>query len=257
LPVIRDAGTNLPYIPGSSIKGKLRSTMEKFGHRVKDGKKENLSANRNIGTFRNKLFIHCCEDVRYAMACDVCRIFGSSGDDRAMPRDQKAENWPALMVVRDAQLDETLLGITPQFTEVKTETGIDRTSMSANPRRVERVLPENRFNLEMVYSVEAVALSAKDPLSFAKYAVENDLKNILTAMEIVQNEGLGGYTSRGYGKVEFSLTDFSARALGYFGGDTTKERGKTGLEFSITDARGEIEKIITFLEEEARNVIAG
>jgi CRISPR-associated protein Csm3 len=256
LPVIRDAGNNLPYIPGSSLKGKLRSTIEKFGRRInKEGKGESLSANRNIGTFRNKLYIHCCEDVRYAVTCDVCRIFGSSGDDRAMPRDQKAENWPALLTVRDALLDETLLGLTPQFTEVKVETGIDRTSMSANPRRVERVLPENRFNLEMVYSVEAVALAGKDHLVFQKNVVQSDLENLFTAMEIIQDEGLGGYTSRGYGKVEFTVTDFLARGLGYFGGKSDNEKGETGSEISVAEARRGISEIIAFLEEEARHVI--
>lgn len=257
LPVIRDSGNNLPYIPGSSLKGKLRSTIEKFGHRIRDGKTEGLSANRNIGTFRNKLYIHCCEDVKYAIACDVCRVFGSSGDDRAMPREQKekAGNWPALLTVRDALLDETLLRVSPQFTEVKVETGIDRTSMSANPRRVERVLPENKFNLEIIYSVESVALTGKDRLSFVPDTVKKDLENLLTAMEIIQNEGLGGYTSRGYGKVEFTLTDVVARGLGYFEGKQDKERGNTNSEFSIGEARQGIAKIITFLGEEARNVV--
>src|SRR3972149_1795819 len=75
LPIIRNSGNNLPYIPGSSLKGKLRSTLEKFGERARDNRREKVSFNRNIGTFRNKLYIHCCEDVKYAITCDVCRIF--------------------------------------------------------------------------------------------------------------------------------------------------------------------------------------
>jgi CRISPR-associated protein Csm3 len=256
LPVIRDTGNNLPYIPGSSLKGKLRSTVEKFGHRTKDGKSEELASNRNIGTYRNKVFVHCCEDVTYAIACDVCRVFGSSGDDKAMPRDQKAENWPALLTVRDAQLDENLLGVTPLFTEVKIETGIDRTSMAANPRRVERVLPENRFKFEMLYSVESVALAGKKDLVFSEAMVNKDLENLLTAMQLIQNEGLGGYTSRGYGKVEFRVTDFVARSLAHYKGETGKEQGKTSADLSIAEARNEIKEILKFLKKESENAAA-
>lgn len=257
LPVIRDSGNNLPYIPGSSLKGKLRSTLEKIGERLKDGKKEKLAFNRNIGTFRNKLFIHCCEDLRYAIHCDVCRIFGSSGDDRAMQKGEKAENFPSLLSVRDALLDETLIGVTSQYTEAKVETGIDRANMSANPRRVERVLPDNRFNFEMVYSVEALAPRERDGLSFPEDAVKKDLGNIMTCLEIIQSEGIGGYTSRGYGKVEFIFSEFSGKPLSYFRGDTTKLSGKFDGEFSVGDARGQIDTIVTYLKEETKSVIAG
>ena len=257
LPVIRDTSNNLPYIPGSSLKGKLRSTLEKFGERFKDGKKEKLSFNRNIGTFRNKLFIHCCEDIKYAMHCDVCRIFGSSGDDRAMPRGEKAENFPSLLSVRDSLLDESLIGVSSQYTETKVETGIDRANMSANPRRVERVLPDKKFNFEMVYSVEALALREKDHLVFPEDNLKKDINNILTCLELVQSEGIGGYTSRGYGKVEFIFSDFSGKSLDYFKGKTDKQLGKFDGEFSINDARSQIEPIIGFLKEEAKSVIAG
>ncbi len=261
LPVIRDSANNLPYIPGSSLKGKLRSTLEKFGERVKDGKKEKLSFNRNIGTPWNKLFIHCCEDISYAMQCDVCRIFGSSGDDRSMQRAQKdaqkAENLPARLFVRDALLDEKLISASAHFTEVKVETGLDRANMSANPRKVERVLPDNKFNFEMVYSVEALAPKEKDALVFPEENLKKDLNNLLTCLELIQSEGIGGYTSRGYGKVEFIFSDFSGKSLDYFKGETDKRIGKIDGEFSIKDARAQIEPIISFLKEEAKSVIAG
>jgi CRISPR-associated protein Csm3 len=257
LPIIRDSGNNLPYIPGSSLKGKLRSTLEKFGERFKDGKKEKLFFNRNIGTFRNKLFIHCCEDIKYAMHCDVCRIFGSSGDDRALPKGEKAENLPSSLFVRDSLLDESLIGISSQYTEAKVETGIDRANMAANPRRVERVLPDNKFNFEMVYSVEALALREGDHLVFPEENLKKDINNILTCLEIIQSEGIGGYISRGYGKVEFSFSDFSGKSLDYFKGDTDKQKGKLEGECSIKDARAQIDPIIGFLKEEAKNVITG
>ncbi len=255
LPVIKDSGNNLPYIPGSSLKGKLRSTLEKFGERVKDGKKEKLSFNRNIGTYRNKVFIHCCDDVRYAASCDVCRVFGSSGDDRSMPKGEKAENLPSLLLVRDALLDESLIGVTSLFTEVKVETGLDRANMSANPRRVERVLPDNKFNFEMVYSVESLGLTEKSQPLFPEVNLKKDMENILTCMEIIQSEGIGGYTSRGYGKIEFNFTDFIGRSTRYFKGDPAAQNGKSNSEFPIGEARAQIEQILNFLKKEAENVV--
>lgn len=256
LPVIKDSGNNLPYIPGSSLKGKLRSTLEKFGERLKDGKKEKLSSNRNIGTFRNKVFIHCCDDAEYALNCDVCRIFGSSGDDRQMRKGQKdkAENLPSLLMVRDCLLDQSLIIPSSRFTEVKIETGIDRASMAANPRRVERVLPDNKFNFEMVYSVETLSNSIKD---FPGERLKNDLNNILTCMEVIKTEGLGGYTSRGYGKVQFSFTEFTGKSLAYFNGNDKKQAGKSDGEFTMAEARGQVAVIVDFLKEEAKSVVAG
>lgn len=256
LPVIKDSSTNLPYIPGSSLKGKLRSTLERFGERKKDGKQEKLSFNRNIGTFRNKLFIHCCEDAGIAMHCDVCRLFGSSGDDKAMPRDQKAENLPALLMVRDCLLDENLIGVSANFTEVKVETGLDRSTMAATPRRVERVMPENRFNFELVYTVEAVNSSAKGgSLVFREKELEADLNNILTCLELVQSEGLGGCVSRGYGKVIINFSEFSGKSLGYFKGDAEKLKGHLNGEIAITAAREQVPGIVKFFKQEADNAL--
>jgi CRISPR-associated protein Csm3 len=251
LPIIRDSANNLPYIPGSSLKGKLRSTLEKFGDRVVKGQVEKLSSNRNIGTYRNPVYIHCCEDIKYAVTCDVCRIFGSSGDDRSVPRGEKAENLPSVLFVRDCLLDASLIAVASNLTEVKVETGIDRTSMSANPRRVERVLPDNKFNYEMIFNVEALSLSAKDKPSFPEETLRKDLNNLLSCMEIIQSEGIGGYVSRGYGKIEFTFTEFCARSLEFFKGNTEKITGKTSGEFSIGEARSEVENIINFLKEEA------
>ncbi len=257
LPIIRDSANNLPYIPGSSLKGKLRSTLEKFGEREFKGQKEKVSSNRNIGTYRNPVYIHCCEHIDYAMTCDVCRIFGSSGDDRSMPRGMKAENLPSVLFVRDCLLDESLIAVSATITEVKVETGVDRTSGSANPRRVERVLPDSKFNYEMIYNVEAMSLSAKDRPNFPEENLRKDLNNILTCMDIIHSEGIGGYVSRGYGQIDFKFTEFCARSLDFFMGNTEKIKGKMGSEFSIADARQEIDNIINFLKEEAKSAIAG
>jgi CRISPR/Cas system CSM-associated protein Csm3 (group 7 of RAMP superfamily) len=65
-----------------------------------------------------------------------------------------------------------------------------------------------------------------------------------------QKEGIGGYVSRGYGKIEFTFTEFCARSLDFFRGSIDKITGKTSGEFSIAEARKEVENIINFLKEE-------
>lgn len=76
-------------------------------------------------------------------------------------------------------------------------------------------------------------------------------------MEIVQSEGIGGYASRGYGKVHFTFTHFLGKSLQYFKGDTEKVRGKSGDGFSIQEARQEIDNIVSFLKEESQNALSG
>lgn len=253
LPVIKDSSSNLPYIPGSSLKGKLRSILEKFGKRTVNGKEETLTHNRNIGTRWNPLYIHCCEDTLYAMNCDVCRIFGSSGDDRALKdKKEKAENMPALLFVRDCLLDEDSLDTESLFTEVKIETGVDRSTMAANPRKVERVLPHTRFGFEMLYNVDALSVSKEKQLSFPEATLKKDLDNILTCMELLESEGLGGYTSRGYGKITFLFDEFTAHSLQYYQGDKKsmagKIKGKDEKPFTIEEARKHINTITSFLK---------
>jgi CRISPR-associated protein Csm3 len=255
LPVIKDSATNQPYIPGSSLKGKLRSSLEKIGKRETDGKTEKLLCNRNIGAGRNPVFIHCCDDVRQAMKCEVCRIFGSSGDDAGVPKGEKAVNYPSLLMVRDCPINETFVEM--ERVEVKTETGIDRLSMAANPRQVERVVPDTSFAFEMVYSVEGIELTDGQKAQFPS-ALTTDLNNLLNAMAIVESEGIGGYSSRGYGKVIFQFTEFRGRSTGYYRGDSGKQQGKEdGEGFPVEKARTEIKGIVDFLKKESANVVSG
>ena len=255
LPVIRDSGSSLPYIPGSSLKGKLRSILERFGKRRTDEKEETLSFNRNIGTRRDNIFIHCCDDARLAIQCEVCRIFGSSGGDMDERR-TKGENMPAILFVRDSLLKEDSVSESTVLAEVKIENGIDRISAAANPRRVERVLPGAKFGFELVYDVEALSFTGSVTPGLQKALIEKDLKNLLTCMGILEAEALGGYGSRGYGKVEFKFSEFVAKSIAHFLGSANKTKGKTDGEFGIPEARTEVEEIIKFLELEAKSAIS-
>ncbi|MEM2889789.1 MAG: type III-A CRISPR-associated RAMP protein Csm3 [Candidatus Hadarchaeum sp.] len=85
-PVIRDTLTELPYIPGSSLKGKLRSLAEK-----REGKEKNFPKN-------SKVQIHICERSEDYQECAVCHIYGVPSNIESAA--------PTRLVVRDVFLDD-------------------------------------------------------------------------------------------------------------------------------------------------------
>src|SRR3989338_2370675 len=95
-PVVRDPITREPYIPGSSLKGKLRTLLEKalatdLGIIWKEKR-------RNIGTQNNEVWVHVCDDATNAVNCPICRIYGSTG------KGEGKKNFPARLIVRDLKL---------------------------------------------------------------------------------------------------------------------------------------------------------
>ena len=84
-PVIRDPMTDLPYVPGSSLKGKLRSLSER-------------ALKKDIFTISKKpeIKIHVCTDVK----CKICRLFGSSRPDE----NKQQKHIPSRLIVRDIHL---------------------------------------------------------------------------------------------------------------------------------------------------------
>jgi len=191
-PVVRDPVTREPYIPGSSLKGKMRALLEKALATKLDivGEKNR----RNIGTKRNNVFIHVCDKAEDAIKCDICRLFGSTGIN-------DGTNFPARLIVRDAYLTkesvEKLSDIDTglQYTEWKFENAIDRITSAANPRQLERVPRGAEFEFELIYNVE-------DTKTFSE-----DIKNLNFALELLKLDALGGHGSRGYGKVDIIIDD--------------------------------------------------
>jgi CRISPR-associated protein Csm3 len=192
-PVVRDPFTREPYIPGSSIKGKMRSLLEK-ALAIQLGILE-LNNRRNIGTGNNPVYIHVCDDAENAIKCPICRLFGSTG------KRGRGKNFPARLIVRDAYLTEESVeklnnidtGL--QYTEWKFENAIDRVTSSANPRQLERVPRGAEFEFEIIYNVED------------ENTVEDDLDNLILSIELLKLDALGGHGSRGYGKVEINFKE--------------------------------------------------
>ena len=177
--VVRNPLNNIPYVPGSSIKGKMRSLIElKYG---------------------------CCTENRGKMGPSERKdspsgmLFGTASND-------DSEKRPSRLIVRDAPLiidtkdvaygeegisfDNTDL----PYTESKTECSIDRVTSAANPRTFERVPAGAKFRVEMVLNI----FDGED---------ERELKRLLKeAITLLENDYLGGNGSRGYGQVEFTLS---------------------------------------------------
>ena len=174
-PVIKNPITEQPYIPGSSLKGKIRSLLEKA---------EGLEFNTNVGGSR----IHECTDAESFSRCKVCKIFGLPGE--------KDFGEPTRLIVRDAFLTEKSSDMLKKartdlaFTEVKWENVIDRITSAANPRQMERVPAGAIFEFGMIYNV----FNESD---------KNNLKEVFKAMELLEDDYIGGSGSRGYGKVKF------------------------------------------------------
>lgn len=171
-PVIRDPRTRYPYLPGSSIKGKMRSLLEYF-----------------LGV------VH--EEGKVSAATEIVRIFGKSADD-------DSETGPTRLVVRDAMPDtETVqmwetLDSELLYTEYKSENTLNRLTSAANPRFIERVVAGSMFDFEMVFSI--IRMKESDTLDAIK---NEDLKNLTIAIKLLESNYLGKSGSRGYGKVKF------------------------------------------------------
>ena len=189
--IIRDPLSGRPYIPGSSLKGKMRSQMEKF---------HGLPQNQSIGQY---VTIHTCAKAADYAACIVCHVYGVPGE--------MDFSTSTRLVVRDVQLtDESAASLDRAktdlpFSEVKWEAAIDRVTSAATPRQMERVPAGAVFGpSEMVYSI----YEAADTARFA---------NVVEGMQLLEDDYLGGSGSRGSGKVAFRDIHVYARARGAYG----------------------------------------
>ena len=171
-----------PYVPGSSIKGKMRFLLEwAFGRIEPDGRPWSMEAK---GPFDP--------------GDPVLRIFGTPA---------KREAWdagPTRLMIRDAMMDpgwreETLQRDLP-LTESKTEVLIDRIAGKAHdrvgPRQTERVPQGAVFDFEAAFRIYGYGGDdgARD-LDCLAWAVQG--------LGLIEQDALGGSGSRGYGRVAF------------------------------------------------------
>ena len=130
-PVVRDPMTQKPILPGSSLKGKLRTLLaQKY--------------NTNISQSYD-------DD-----APEILRLFGSA---------KKTAVKRSRLLFRDMVLDnmEELRGYgLHSATEVKFENNINRVTAIANPRQIERAIRGTKFALNIVYDMQNETEAAPD-----------------------------------------------------------------------------------------------
>lgn len=163
--VVRNPLSNIPYIPGSSLKGKMRALVEIANGETNGGKPSNNPESK------------------------AGKLFGTAGDGD--------DKHPSRLIVRDADLDvsvENMFSNTDlPYTESKTEVAIDRVTAKANPRTFERVPAGAKFKLNMVLNV----FEGED-----EEALKATIKQ---AIKLLEDDYLGGHGSRGYGQVKIDL----------------------------------------------------
>lgn len=172
--VIRNPVTLQPYIPGSTLKGKMRSLLEL---------RDNSIGDKPMGAVKNGP-----SDKADARAV---KLFGNASGE--------THQRPSRIIVRDAYLDKDQVensffkNTDLLFTEVKTEVVIDRITSKAMPRQLERVPAGAQFDFELVLNV------------FNEDNEQQLIKDLFASLQLVQNDYIGGSGSRGSGQVSFDI----------------------------------------------------
>lgn len=180
--ILKHPVTGEPYIPGSSLKGKMRSLVEL--RRDKVGKEG---------------IVHTYSSERCKFDCEICRLFGVGGAEGS-------PFGPGRLIARDAKIDhingqlEWEQNLT--LTEVKWENVINRIKGTAeHPRQMERVPAGTVFRFNMDYRIFSV--KEKDGREDEGSVDKQLFEWVLIGLKLIEQDTLGGSGSRGYGKVSF------------------------------------------------------
>src|SRR5215475_1173476 len=197
-PVVKDA-FGRPYIPGSSLRGKIRSVL--------------VYLSRRKG---QEVRIHQSDRPDD----EICLLFGRNPGRMERVQGEALDTTqatPARLAVFDAPLD--LDSITPQMrenlddelTEVKSENAIDRITSQANPRTLERVPAGARFHVRFVIDM----LCEEDGVLLPLF---------VQGLRLLEDDALGGGGSRGSGRVRFANLALTWRNRAFYssGGEETK-----------------------------------
>lgn len=198
-PVIKNPETRKPYIPGSSLKGKMRGELEKHFLPLRAPRTRNQETTKGktrvewegeLGKSASNSNNPCgcaCED------CPICRVFGAH-------MNTKSELGPSRIIVRDGRL------LQGGRIENKTENVINRqTGAAEHPRSNERVVEGTKFKMQIVLQVFDLdgQFSYTDDSGGSHQGDEALQAVVADGLKLVQMTGLGGGTSRGSGAVSF------------------------------------------------------
>ena len=184
--VVKHPYNQQPYIPGSSLKGKIRSLLEWQAGVV------GFSGGSPIGLSHLEKID---DPATLEHAKTIIKLFGMSSGDK-ISDDRLVEIGATRLAFWDCPLNEDWANerkeMGQSFTEAKSENTIDRISGTArNPRQTERVPAGSIFDFQLTLKV-----------------LEGDgdglFETLLVGLKLLEYDSLGGSGSRGYGKVMFN-----------------------------------------------------
>lgn len=217
-PVVKDA-FGLPYIPGSSLRGKLRSLLEQSSGVAVPSELVYLSKRKG-----QEVRIHQSDRPDD----EICLLFGRNpGRMEKLGGDalESTSASPARLAVYDAPLVADSItaqmreNLDDELTEVKSENAIDRITSQANPRTLERVPAGARFRFRMVLDI----LCEEDTVLPAR---------VLEGLRLLEDDSLGGGGSRGNGRVRLADLKLSWRNRGFYASGGAEESLATAADLS-------------------------
>src|ERR1700688_2176101 len=221
-PVVKDA-FGLPYIPGSSLRGKVRSLLENALGLTSPTELVYLSKRKG-----QEVRIHQSDRPDD----EICLLFGRSPGRMERVQGDALESKsasPARLTVYDAPLDQD--SITPQMrenlddeiTEVKSENAIERITSQANPRTLERVPAGARFHVRMVLDIlceEDKALAAR----------------VIEGLRLLEDDALGGRGSRGGRPVRVGNVKLTWRSRAFYAAGAAESELAAGADLGAVQA---------------------
>lgn len=162
-PTVRDVKTGKPMIPGSSLKGKLRTLLA-----------------------RQYSDINYLPNAHNDDVDRITRLFGHTKNDK-----QGVKAKVGRILFSDLFLSnyEEFDGMGMDYTEVKFENTINRITAIASPRQIERAVKGTEYGLSLIYNVE----NPDD--------IEEDFETLRDGFKLLTYDYIGGSGSRGYGRV--------------------------------------------------------
>jgi len=195
--VIRNPISNQPFIPGSSLKGKMRTLFQVSKGIIK-------TLDKPMGGNVNNVATDDKEDAD---------LFGNASSDKK----QKASR----LIVRDCEMTnakEVLEKTEMPYTEGKTEVVIDRITSAASPRQIERVPAGAKFSLNMVLNIWEQDNNEQKLFEY-----------LFQSMELLRDDYLGGSGSRGYGQISIDIEKISEKSSDtYYGKKDAVANNLTG-----------------------------
>lgn len=191
MPVLTDP-KDQPYIPGSSLKGRVRAETE------------SIARKKGLEVCKPPQVDNMCGSTKDSIdkLCVCCRIFGTAG---------RRISFASKVKFRDAYpLDRVKALLERTGIAIDRETGTVARGALYN---IQAVPAGTKFGLEIV----------------GENLSDDELKLLKSALKSVEDSALGGSSTRGFGKIKINIESVKERTAKYYLGEED-ERMITGDE---------------------------